>query len=239
MNLILFAPDELSRPLPRTDRRARHLLEVLRRQPGDTFDAGLVNGPRGKGTLRAVTDDGLELSFVWGPAPAPVPPITLIIGLPRPQTARDILRDATTLGVSALHFVRTEKAERSYADSSLWTSDEWRRQLHTGAEQAFDPQVPDVTWSHPLDEAVKKFAVAGARFAFDNYEGSVPFGSLVLPPAPAHTLALGSERGWSATERDLLRAQGFTVVHLGPRVLRAETAVVAALTLLRAKLGLM
>jgi 16S rRNA (uracil1498-N3)-methyltransferase len=49
-------------------------------------------------------------------------------------------------------------------------------------------------------------------------------------------LAIGSERGWTPTERELFRAQRFTLVHLGPRVLRTETAVVSAVTLARAKL---
>jgi RsmE family RNA methyltransferase len=51
-------------------------------------------------------------------------------------------------------------------------------------------------------------------------------------------LALGPERGWGPADRAALRAHGFTLVHLGPRVLRSETAVVAALTLVRAQLGL-
>ena len=54
---------------------------------------------------------------------------------------------------------------------------------------------------------------------------------------PAVTLALGPERGWSASERNLLRAQDFTLVHLGPRVLRVETAAVAGVTLARSARG--
>jgi RsmE family RNA methyltransferase len=52
-------------------------------------------------------------------------------------------------------------------------------------------------------------------------------------------LALGPERGWGPADRAALRAYGFTLVHLGPRVLRSETAVIAALTLVRARLGLL
>ncbi len=43
-------------------------------------------------------------------------------------------------------------------------------------------------------------------------------------------LAFGPERGWSGPERALLRAAGFELAHLGPRVLRTETAVVAAVS---------
>src|SRR5882757_6396441 len=89
VNIILFRSPEVELPLPRQDPRARHILAVLRRRPGDTFDAGLVNGPRGKGTLVAVEAERLVLSFAWGESPPPLNPLTLLLGLPRPQTARD------------------------------------------------------------------------------------------------------------------------------------------------------
>jgi len=114
VNLILFEPTEIATLLPRRDPRAAHILDVLRRRVGDTFDVGLVDGPRGKATLAAIGADVLTVTFAWETeAPRPLDPITLIIGLPRPQTARDILRDATALGVAALHFVTTEKSEAS------------------------------------------------------------------------------------------------------------------------------
>ncbi len=237
MNLILFEPAELAAPLPRSDRRAVHLLGVLRRQAGDTFDAGLINGPRGKGTLVAIGDLALTLTFVWGPAAPPPEPIVLLIGLPRPQTARDILREATSLGAGALHFFRAEKSEASYAKSSLWSSGEWRRHLVTGAEQAFDTRLPAVTHGGTLAEAIAALPPGAARLALDNYESPQPLSAakLALPVA----LAFGPERGWSAAERDQLRANGFGFVHLGPRVLRAETAVIAALAVVRTKLGLL
>jgi 16S rRNA (uracil1498-N3)-methyltransferase len=236
VNLILFDPAETVAPLPRADPRARHLLDVLRRHVGDTFDAGIVNGPRGKGTLVAVGTDALMLSFAWREEPPPLPPMTLLIGLPRPQTARDLLRDATTLGVAVLHFVATEKSERSYATSTLWTSGEWRRHALAGAAQAFDTRLPEVTWTHSLSEAVAALATDGTRLALDNYEAAAPLeGCNVLRYKPV-VLAFGPERGWGAADRALLRAQGFTLAHLGARPLRSETAVVAALAVLKARL---
>ena len=239
MNLILFESAEIDRPLPRADRRAAHILEVLRRQPGDTFDVGLVNGPRGKATLVALGADAVELTFQWGPAPPPSAPITLIVGLTRPQTARDILRDATTLGVCEIHFVRTEKSEASYAHSSLWSSGEWRRHLLTGAEQAFDTRLPAVTHDRTLADVLAELPAATVRLACDNYEAPGALGAVPVSPEKHYVIAIGAERGWSARERDALRAQQFSLVHLGPRVLRAETAVLAAVAILRAKLGLM
>src|SRR6185369_10299768 len=108
---ILFEPHEVERPLSRTDRRATHIMSVLRRELGDDFDVGLINGPHGRATVTAIDDRNLTLAFAWGGPAKPLDPISLVIGLPRPQTARDILRDATALGVSAIQFVATEKSE--------------------------------------------------------------------------------------------------------------------------------
>ena len=237
MNIILFNAPEVELPLPRRDPRAGHLLTVLRRRPGDTFDAGLINGPRGKGTLVAIGPEALSLSFAWGDAPPPLSPVTLLIGLPRPQTARVILREATALGVTALHFVCTGKGEAGYARSSLWRSDEWQRQLIAGAAQAFCTRLPEVTHGRSLAESLAALDPAGARVALDNYESPAALGEFDPAGRRSAVLAIGAERGWSAAERALLRQNGFTFAHLGPRVLRTETACIAAITLLKSRLG--
>jgi 16S rRNA (uracil1498-N3)-methyltransferase len=241
VNLILFEPAEIGQPLARSDPRAVHLLQVLRRREGDTFDAGIVNGPRGKGTLAAIAAETLALSFVWGDEPPPLDPITLLVGLPRPQTARDILRDGTSLGVAAMHFVGTDKGEAGYAHSTLWTGGEWRRQLIAGAEQAFDTRLPAVTWGRPLPEVIGQLPERALRVALDHYEAGDALAKLPPPadaPRPSVVLAFGPERGWSNAERAALRGAGFTLAHLGHRVLRTETAVTAAVALVKARLGM-
>ena len=238
MNLVLFSPAEIARPLPRNDRRAIHVLEVLRRKVGDTFDAGLINGPRGKGTLVAVSPETLTLSFAWTAEPPPLDPLILIVGLPRPQTARDILRDATSLGVAAIHFVVTDKGEHSYAASTLWTSGEWQRHLIAGAEQAFDTRLPEITHGRLLIEAIAALPPDATRLVLDHYDASTPLSAQPLG-AGAIALAFGPERGWSNAERAALRGSGFASGHLGARVLRLETAVTAAVALIKAKRGLM
>ena len=55
-----------------------------------------VGGARGKGMLRNQDADGLHLEFSWGAAPPPLDPVWLLVGLPRPQTARKILGETTS-----------------------------------------------------------------------------------------------------------------------------------------------
>jgi 16S rRNA (uracil1498-N3)-methyltransferase len=162
----------------------------------------------------------------------PRPSLRLMIGLPRPQTARDILRDATTLGATQLHFVLTERSDRNYASSTLWSSGEWRRHVLAGAAQAFDPRIPDVYWATPLDDVPP---IPGASaWALDAYEATVSLAAGNLAPEQPVVLAIGPERGWGPADRAMLRDRGFTLAALDLPVLRVETAVVAALTLVAA-----
>jgi len=239
LNLILFHPDEISRPLPRQDPRAQHLLTVLRRRVGDTFDAGQTNGPRGKGTLLHLAPDHLQIRFDWEPAPPPpLDPLTLAIGLPRPQTARKILQEAAALGVQALHFVRTEKGEASYADSTLWHSGEWRRHLEHGTAQAFCTRLPALTHGNTLAGLLDTLPAPVHGIALDNYEAPAPLSKCHVL-RDTRLFVFGPERGWSAGERELLRGRGIVFAHLGTRVLRLETAVVAAVAIFKAQRGAM
>ena len=229
MNLILFEPGEIASPLSRADPRAVHIERVLKRAPGDLFDAGIVNGPRGKGRVVSIGSGGLSFAFEAADLPPPPDPIDLLVAMPRPQTARKILGEAAALGVASIRFFISEKGERSYAESTLWRSGEWRRHLVEGAAQAFDTRIPEVAHFPSLSNAIEGLPPGSARIALDNYEATRRMGQ-GLPVV----LGFGPERGWSAEERDLLRQRGFELAHMGTRVLRTETAVVAALAIAKA-----
>jgi len=236
VNIILFEAAEIGQPLRCDDPRVVHLLGVLRRKVGDQFDAGIINGPRGKGTVTAINPEGVKFLFKEMAEVGPVEYVHLLVSLPRPQTARKILGEATSLGVASIRFFPAEKGEPSYATSSLWKASEWRRHLVEGAAQAFDTRLPDVAHFPSLAEAIKSLPEGCLRIALDNYEAS----RRMVPVAALAELALafGPERGWSASERSLLRAQGFEIADLGGRVLRTETAIVAAISIAKAVPGL-
>jgi RsmE family RNA methyltransferase len=229
VNLILFEAGEIGAPLSRTDPRAVHIAQILKRKVGDTFDAGIVNGPKGKATVLSLGTRDLAFRFEGTGDAAPADPIHLLVALPRPQTARKILNEATSLGVASIRFFRSEKGEAGYASSTLWKTAEWRRHLLDGAAQAFDTGIPEVAHYAGLSEALAALPSACTRIALDNYEATrrMAPASLCVPLA----LAFGPERGWSGAERMLLRAGGFELAHLGARVLRTETAVVGALAI--------
>lgn len=215
------------------DPRARHIREVLRMKAGDRLYVGALHGPRG---MAVIHEDGhdLVLAVTWEASIPSFRPVQLVCGLPRPQAARRILQEATSLGVEAIHFFASVRGEASYRQSTLWTSGEWRRHLHLGAEQAFSTRLPDIVHHDDLAAALGAIDPALA-IALDVYEATGP---LQVPEgATRATVILGAERGFDATERDLLREQRIPLQHLGERVLRVETACLAGLASLIGQIG--
>lgn len=260
MNLILFnEPFEQIR-VEADDPRAKHIRKVLRAELGSLVFLGFVNGPRARAKVVGMAEDGSVQLEVVGTEPAPKAlPVTLLIGLPRPHTAKRILFEAASMGVDRIHFFEAERGEPSYAQSSLWSTDEWKERLHLGVEQSFGTHMPDVAMYPDLQTALSQLYEIPARVALDNYEatGSINavLGQLegsalpgprtsaaddteVVPPSGTPcALAFGPERGWSPNERDALRQNGWKLAHLGAHVLRAETAVVAAVAAVAALKG--
>ncbi len=238
MNLILFTVAETEAPLPAADPRARHIVQHLRRGRGEAFDVGLIDGPRGKAWIVESDADSLLLEFRWEDASDPPIPLILGAGFPRPQSARRILRDTTALGVGALHFFDADKGVPTYRESRLWSTGEYRRHLVEGAEQAFSTRLPALELHSGLDAFLGSLPPDSDRLALDLYEAGAALASADLT-RPGLVLAVGPERGWSARERQLLRAADFRLVHLGRRVLRSDTACLCAVGLALHRMALL
>ena len=229
MNLFLLeeAVDEIE--WPAQDERAVHLKKVLQAKDGERLDFGVINGPRGKGLIEWIDGGAVKISFEWNaPHLSDLLPISLLVGLSRPQTCRKVIEQAASLGVAEIIFFHTDKGESSYGESSLW-HDEWQRLLIKGTEQAFSCHLPRCIKVDGLEQARAASRIAPKiALALDIYEAGECISTFKQKKdEPAH-LAIGPERGWSGLERDCLKANGFSLCHMGQRVLRVETAVVAA-----------
>lgn len=233
MNIILFEEHEIDAPFRRDDRRVAHILDVLRREVGDSTDVGLVDGPRGKAVLRSLNEHQVVFDFTWGEEPPTLLPIDLIVGLSRPQTSRKILQEATSLGVRSIYFAATQRAESSYASSKLWTTDEWQRLVRAGVEQAFSTRFPAVKFGVSISDCIESTKSTADRICMDNYEATTNLRE-ACSQSPSVVLAVGSERGWTENERELFRQNGFTLAHLGERPLRTETAVISSIGIVSA-----
>jgi RsmE family RNA methyltransferase len=239
MNLLLFENPFERICIDKTDTRAAHLKKVLRVKIGSLVFVGFIGGHRARARVTELSDHGNVHLEVVGTEPAPPPlPIGLLVGLPRPHTAKRLLFEAASMGLSRLDFFEAENGDPAYARSSLWQGEAWRERLRLGAEQSFGTHLPEVAMYPDLQTALSAQEPTTARVALDNYEATDALGEVLSEEAQKAILAFGPERGWSTSERDTLRRNGWTLAHLGPFVLRAETAAVAAVSAAAASMGL-
>jgi len=229
VNILLFEDRDAASLIPSADPRARHVREVLKLGVGDPVYVGVINGVRGKGVIVEQGSEWLRLDIDWEGSPLALHPVRLLVGLPRPHTARRVLFEAACLGVERIDFFSAEKGEPSYARSKLWSTNEWRERLVLGLEQSFATLLPAVGHYPDLPAALAA-STAETRLALDVYEGEGPLSEFAAGAGARLELAVGPERGWAAGERRQLRAAGFRLAHLGERVLRTEAAVVAGLS---------
>lgn len=260
MNLLLLEAGESGTLIPSSDRRHEHLRRVLKKGPGDFVAAGIITesafGPApaslGRAFIRRLDREGLVLDFEPGQGPlaeAPVlAPLRLLLGFPRPIQATRIFKDLVSLGLGEIQLTGTELGEKSYLESTFFRDREYRRPLLDGAEQAGNPRLPGIGLNWTLTRALA---------ALEGPEGNPWSGSLRIALHPDETrpflgrclaglaspasitLAVGSERGWTGAELDLLKEAGFIICGLGERILKTETAAVAASALALASLSRM
>jgi len=240
MNLILLDSLCHKQILLKTDRRVQQIRKIMGSLSSGELFVGYANRGLGKASVKVLDGGDVSLTINWSEGIEPRGAnemggswLTLLIPYCRPQTCRKILREAASLGVGKLIFFNAEKSEKGYAESKLWKTDEWKELIRQGVEQAFDIDVPNVILeSQGLREAIQNLSLQMANhgantIALDNYESTVELQPVVEDAKP-HILAIGPERGWSATERGLLKSAGYRMAHMGHRVMRTETAVTAA-----------
>ncbi len=230
---MLITADEAVSGLPPDDARALHLRETVGLAVGGTLHVGVENGLRGIATITALSPQ-LTFAVAWEKSPQARLPLTVLIGLPRPQTAKKVLHDLASLGAARLIFFESEKGDPGYLTSSLWKDGEWREHILKGTEQACSTLVPAVTRVASLAEALAGLDASAWKLALDPYEAlSAPE---ISAPAKAAVLAIGPERGFGDRERAALRAAGFAFAHLGDRILRVEAAALVGSALMLSQL---
>jgi 16S rRNA (uracil1498-N3)-methyltransferase len=166
--------------------------------------------------------------------------LTLAQGVSRGERMDLVVQKATELGVTRIVPVLTERSVvRLTAQQSDRKLNHWRAITIAACEQCGRNRLPElaapVTLAQLLGAAGASGMAGGMRLLLSP-EGSATLAGLKRPMTAA-TVLIGPEGGFSDAEEQAAVAAGFTAVRLGPRVLRTETAAIAALTLLQRELG--
>ncbi|CDN88641.1 16S rRNA (uracil(1498)-N(3))-methyltransferase [Hydrogenophaga intermedia] len=209
---------------------ARHV-QVLRLQPGDEIT--LFNGQGGQWTARVRrmgrSDVAVRVEAHEAIDREAAREVTLAIGMPANERMDWLVEKATELGVARIAPLHTQHGVlRLSGERAAKKQAHWRAIAQAACEQCGRNRVPTI---EPVcDFAAFLHEAQGARVVLSLAEGGAPAPQTLGGDAPL-TVLIGPEGGLSAAEDAQARTAGFAPTQLGARVLRAETAALAALTL--------
>lgn len=218
---------------------AAHLTRVLRLGVGDAcvlfngdgHDYGARIAAIGKREVRVCVD---SVAPVVRESPLA---LVLLQGVARGEKMDLILQKATELGAAGFHPLWSQRSEvkldESRAEKRLA---HWRSVVASACEQSGRAEVPAVNAPLALGAVLAALPAGGLRLILDP-EGDLSFSTLSVEASAPVYLAIGPEGGWSENDRGQLRAAGFQGLRLGPRILRTETAGLAAIAALQARFG--
>ena len=213
-----------------------HLVRVLRLGVGDAVVLFNGDGHDYAARLVSVGKRGAEAEVTCARALANESPlaITLAQGVARGEKMDLVLQKGTELGVAAFAPINTERTEvKLDAERAAKRLAHWQGVLVAACEQSGRARVPSLSSPQALAEWAGG-AHAGLKLMLDP-EGELALAD--LPHSEAVTLVVGPEGGLSERDLATLRAAGFKGLRLGPRILRTETAGLAAIAALQSRLG--
>ena len=233
VRLFIDHPLAAGQPVPLDGAQAHYLSGVMRLKPGDGVE--VFNGRDGAWSARlaGATKRGGSLEVLAQAAPQRNPPDLWLCFAPIKKARTDfIVEKATEMGAARILPVQTDhtNAERIRQD---------RLQAHAveAAEQCGGTFVPPVADLLPLARLLDGWDAARPILWADEAMAG-PAETLAGLPRGPWAILIGPEGGFSDAERARLASLPFvTRISLGPRILRADTAAVAALALWQAALG--
>lgn len=207
---------------------ARHLRQVLRAEAGQRYEI-CDNRSVYLAEIENIRKD--EVSFqVLETVPVEESPVrlTLLLALTKFDRFEWALEKATELGAETIVPVEAARSEKGLEHAAPKRLERWRKIVRESSQQARRARMPEVPEPVRLEQALSD---TGPHRYFLDEAGGEPLLSAV-PRDRAQgdevRLAVGPEGGWTEEERELAARLGWTRVSLGPMILRAETAAIAA-----------
>ena len=211
---------------------ARHLGQVLRAEPGQVCELS-DNRAVYLAEIEAVRKDEVRFRILEELA-AEEPPlrVTLFLALIKFERFEWAVEKATELGAAAIVPVETARSEKGLERAAAKRTERWRRIARESSQQSRRARLPEI--GAPVSLAQALAAPGGWRCFLDESGGAPLLTALPEKRAPEDEVRLlvGPEGGWTDAERESARQAGWTRAWLGPAILRAETAAVAAMAVL-------
>jgi 16S rRNA (uracil1498-N3)-methyltransferase len=207
-----------------TGAHADHLVRVLRAKVGQEFDI-VANGVVRRGVVVAIADSLVD--FELGeeiPAQPPAIRLTLLLAIFKFDRMEWAVEKCTELGVTRIVPVIARRTDSHLVAASAKRVERWRRIALQATEQSRRASPPEIADPVKLREGLT--LPAGLKIVLSEAEEQSQLRN--IQPTGEVLLAIGPEGGWTEDELELLQKNGWLSASLGPTILRAETAAIAA-----------
>ena len=217
---------------------ARHIGGALRMTAGETLALCDGRGTDYACTVVAVDKERVTLS-VDAATPSTSEPtlaVTLYMGLPKGDKMELIIQKAVELGVTAIVPVATARCiVKLDGKDAAKKQARWQKIAAEAAGQSGRGIIPTVELPVSWKQALARFEKEYTLLCYEG--GGQPIGQLVTPDHRAVSLVVGPEGGFDPAEVEAVLQAGGKIATLGPRILRCETAPLAAIAVLMEKSG--
>lgn len=226
-----------------TGDHAAHLARVLRAEPGTQCDV-IAGGHLWRAAIASVADDEVRFQLIEELEADPALPVTLLLSIFKFDRMEWAIEKATELGVERIVPVIAGRTEKHLALAAAKRIDRWHRIVAEAAQQSRRSDTPEIADAVLLKNALQRIEtgptikiVLAEQEESTTLKGAID-DALAAASGPLRIrIAIGPEGGWAPEEVALFDAEGWKPATLGPRILRAETAAIAALSVVAALLG--
>lgn len=223
-----------------TGEQAAHLARVLRAEPGQIFDV-VAGGFLHRAEITSVSDSEVLFTLHEELETEAALPVHLLLAIFKFDHMEWAIEKATELGVARITPVLARRTEKHLAHASAKRADRWRRIALEASKQSRRTDIPQIMEPTALKLALEQ-EQSPIRILLSETEQAITLSAVLtdsVQPTGSESvaLAIGPEGGWTPEEMALFTAHHWQSVTLGPRILRAETAVIAAVAILGAHLN--
>lgn len=214
-----------------TGENAAHLARALRAKVGQEFDIAVGERVR-RGTVTSVSEERVEFELGDDVPASAAMPVELLLAIFKFDRLEWAIEKATEIGVARIVPVIAQRSEKHLVQASAKRVERWRRIAHEAAQQSRRIAPPEIFEPLRFKDVLSP---GGIVLAETEAEGTLKH--FLISATPPVRLAVGPEGGWTDGELEQFKQCGWHAATLGPTVLRAETAAIAALAIVAGELG--
>jgi 16S rRNA (uracil1498-N3)-methyltransferase len=220
-----------------TGDQALHLARVLRAEPGQIFDI-VANGFLHRAEITTVNENTVLFTLHEQLESDAALPLHLLLAIFKFDHMEWAIEKATELGIARITPILARRTEKHLAQSSAKRVERWRRIALEAAKQSRRTDIPEIADPAQLKPALGQEKTP-TRILLSETEQTTTLTAALEDSNVSHeaahrithALAIGPEGGWTPEEMSLFLQHAWQPVTLGPRILRAETAAIAAIAI--------